>query len=137
MISHIKCVYTSSILLIHPSASSSIAWDSIVGIATRYWLDTPGIEFWWWRDFCTCPDPRPGAHSASCTWVAGLFPSAKLLGCDIDHPPPSSAIPLLPLRAFMVCSRVNFTFSLHLPGSLYAKIRYAFLLLRSLYLLVC
>jgi len=28
-----------------------VDWDSSVGIATRYGLDDPGIEFWWRRDF--------------------------------------------------------------------------------------
>jgi len=33
-------------------------WDSVVGIATRYELDGPGIESWWGRDFLHPPD-RP------------------------------------------------------------------------------
>jgi hypothetical protein len=32
--------------------------DSSVGIATRYGLDGPGIEFRWWQNFRTRPD-RP------------------------------------------------------------------------------
>jgi hypothetical protein len=49
----------------------------------------------------------------------GSFPEVKRPGRDVHHPPPSSAevkervvIPLLPLWAFMACSRVNLT--LHL-----------------------
>ena len=30
--------------------------DSVVGIATAYGLDGPGIESRWGRDFRTCPD---------------------------------------------------------------------------------
>jgi hypothetical protein len=48
----------------------------------------------------------------------GSFPGVKKLGCGVDHPPPSSAevkerveIPLLPLWVFVICSRVNFTFT--------------------------
>jgi hypothetical protein len=55
----------------------------------------------------------PGAHPTSCTM--GLFPGVKRPGRGVDHPPPSSAevkerVQLLPLWAFMACSRVNFTF---------------------------
>ena len=52
-------------------------------------------------------------------WVS--FPELKLPGRGIDYPPPSSAeveersraIPLLPIWAFMACSRVNFTLYSH------------------------
>ena len=52
----------------------------------------------------------------------GSFPREKRLGCGVDHPPPptsevkekSRAIPLLPLWAFVACSRVNFAFYLYL-----------------------
>jgi len=30
--------------------------DSVVGIATGYWLDGPGISSQWGRDSCACPD---------------------------------------------------------------------------------
>jgi hypothetical protein len=59
----------------------------------------------------------PGAYPASCTMVTGSFPGVKRPGRGVDHPPPSSAevkrksraVPLLPLWAFMSCSRVKFT----------------------------
>jgi hypothetical protein len=65
----------------------------------------------------TCPT-SPGAHPASCTMGIVPFPGVKWPGCGTDHPPPPSMevkeksreIPLLPLRAFMACSTVNFTF---------------------------
>jgi len=49
---------------------------------------------------------------------AGSFPEVKRPGRGADHPTPpraevkekSTAIPLLPLRAFVACSGVNFTF---------------------------
>jgi len=49
----------------------------------------------------------------------GSFTGVKWPGRGADHPPPSSpavrdksiAIPLLPLWVFVVCYRVNFTFT--------------------------
>jgi hypothetical protein len=34
--------------------------DSAVGIATRYGLDGPGVEFWWGQDFPYPPRPALG-----------------------------------------------------------------------------
>ena len=60
----------------------------------------------------------PGAHPASCTMGTGSFMGVKRPGRGVDHPPTSSAevkervelaIPLLPLWAFVACSRMNFT----------------------------
>jgi hypothetical protein len=54
------------------------------------------------------------AHPASYTMGTGISPGVKRPGRGVDHPPLSSAevndraIPLLPLWAFVVCSRVNF-----------------------------
>ena len=55
-----------------PSPASS------VGIANRYGLEGPGIEFWERRDFSLRPDR---AHSSKVKWP----------GRDLNHPPPSSA----------------------------------------------
>jgi hypothetical protein len=47
---------------------------SVVGIATDYGLDGPGIESRWGREiFCTCQTGH-GAHPASCTMGTGSFP---------------------------------------------------------------
>jgi hypothetical protein len=58
----------------------------------------------------------PGAYPASCTMGTRSFPGVKRPGRGVDHPHPSSVkvkerveLPLLPLWAFMACSRVNFT----------------------------
>jgi hypothetical protein len=67
----------------------------IVGIAIRYGMDGPDIESRYGRDF-----PHPSeAHPTSLTMDTGSFP-----GGGVDHPP------LLPLWAFVTCSRVNFTY---------------------------
>ena len=49
---------------------------SVVGIATDYGLDGPGIESRWGRDF-PLVQTGPGAHPASCTMGTGSFPGVK------------------------------------------------------------
>jgi hypothetical protein len=65
---------------------SSRGRDSSVGIATRYGLDDPGIEFRWGEIFHT----GPGVHPASYTMGTGSFPGVKRPGGGVDQPPPSS-----------------------------------------------
>jgi hypothetical protein len=63
---------------------------SVVGIATAYGLDGPGIESWWGRDFpylsrqarwgarFSVPvQTGPDAHPASCTMGTGSFPGVS------------------------------------------------------------
>jgi len=54
--------------------------DSVVGIATRYGLDGPGIEIRWGHDFRTHP-VRPDRP-----WGTGSFPGVKRLGSGVDPP---------------------------------------------------
>ena len=63
--------------------------DSVVGIATRYGLDSPGIESRWGRDFPHPSRPALGPTQPPIQWVLGLFPGLKWPGRGIDHPPPS------------------------------------------------
>ena len=49
----------------------------VVGIATGYALDGPGIESRWGEIFRTCPDRPWGTHPASCTMGTGSFPGVK------------------------------------------------------------
>jgi len=64
--------------------------SSSVGIATPYGLDGPGIESRWEARFSAPVQTGPGAHLASCTVVAWLFPG-KWSGSGFDYPPPASA----------------------------------------------
>jgi hypothetical protein len=49
---------------------------SVVGIATDYGLDGPGIESRWRQDFPSA-QTGPGAHPASCTMGTGSFLGVK------------------------------------------------------------
>ena len=51
--------------------------DSVVGIATGYGLDGPGIESRWEVTFSAPVQTGPGAHPASCTMATGSFPGVK------------------------------------------------------------
>ena len=93
-----------------------------VGIATRYGMDSPGIESRWGARFSAPVQTGPGAHPASCTTDTGSFLGVKRPGSGVDHPAPSSAevegrVELYLYshpRAFVACYRVTFTFYLYL-----------------------
>ena len=110
---------------------------SVVGIATGYGLDCPGIESQWGGVRFSAPMRMgPGAHPASCTMGTGSFLGAKSgQGVTLTPHPflvpwsrKSRAIPLLPLwavrpvQSLSACTRVHFTFYfmcvLH-PGQVY------------------
>jgi hypothetical protein len=66
--------------------------DSIVSIATRYRLDSPGIKSWCGWDF---PHPsRPALHPIQrpVQWVTRSFPGVKLPRCGINNPITSSTV---------------------------------------------
>jgi hypothetical protein len=50
---------------------------SVVGIATGYVLDGPGIESRWRARFSAPVQTGPGAHPASCTMGIESFPGVK------------------------------------------------------------
>jgi len=49
----------------------------VVGIATGYGLDGPGIESRWGTRFSAPVLTGPGAHSTSCTVGTGSFPGVE------------------------------------------------------------
>jgi len=49
----------------------------VVGIATGYGLDGPGIESRWRARFSAPVQIGPGAHPASCTMGIGSFPGVE------------------------------------------------------------
>ena len=54
--------------------------DSSFGIATRYGLDSPGIEYRWWAIFSVSVQTGPEAHPTPCTMVTGPFTGVKRPG---------------------------------------------------------
>ena len=62
---------------------------SSVGIATRYGLDGPRIEYRREAKFSAPVQTGPGAYITSCTMGTGSFPGVKQPQCGADHPPPS------------------------------------------------
>jgi len=64
---------------------------SVVGIATGYGLDGPGIESRWEKDFPHLSRPALGHTQPPVQWILGLSQGKEQLGRDIDPPPPSGA----------------------------------------------
>jgi hypothetical protein len=60
--------------------------DSSVGIATRYGMDGPGIEFRWGRGFPHPSRPALGAHPSSYTMGTGSLPGVKRPRRGVDYP---------------------------------------------------
>ena len=50
---------------------------SVVGIATAYGLDGPGIEYRWGARLSAPVQTGPEAHPASCTMGTGSFPGVR------------------------------------------------------------
>jgi len=65
---------------------------SVVGIATGYVLDGPGIESRWGRDFSHLARPALRPIQPPVRLVPGLFRGKKRPGRDADPSPPSSAV---------------------------------------------
>jgi hypothetical protein len=65
--------------------------DFVVGIATRYGLDGPGIESRWGRDFPHPSRPALGPTQPPIQWIAVSFPRIKRSGRGANYTPLSSA----------------------------------------------
>jgi hypothetical protein len=80
--------YTKTLL---SNKHSYVIRDSVVGIPTRYGLDSAGIESRLGRDFPHPSKRNLGPNQPPIKWVQGLFPGMKWPGSGVDHSPPSSA----------------------------------------------
>ena len=67
-----------------------VGGDSVVGIATRYGLDGPGIESRLEARFSATVQTSPGTHPASDTKGTGSFAGIKWPRCGVGHTPLSS-----------------------------------------------
>jgi hypothetical protein len=66
---------------------------SVIGIATGYGLDGPGIESQWGARFSAPVQTGPGAHPTSCINGYRVFPGGKERPArDADPSPPSNAV---------------------------------------------
>jgi hypothetical protein len=65
-----------------------VSRDSVVGIATRYGLEGPGIESRWGARFSAPVQTGPGARPASCTMGTRSFPEVMWPSRGASHPTP-------------------------------------------------
>ena len=70
-------VSTEILLIFKVMTNCSRGPGSVVGIATAYGLDGPGIESRWGARFSALVQTGPGAHPTSCTMGTGSFPGVR------------------------------------------------------------
>jgi len=80
------CIFIQSLLGV------CIGPGSVVGIATGYGLDGPGIESRWGEIFRTCPDRPWGPPSLLYNGYLVIPGGKERPGRDADHSHPSSAV---------------------------------------------
>ena len=66
--------------------------SSVVGIATGYGMDDPGVESRWGRDFLHLFRPALGPTHSPVQCVRGFPGGKERPGRDTDPSPPSSAV---------------------------------------------
>jgi hypothetical protein len=64
--------------------------DNVIGIATRFEIDGPGIEFWWGRDFPHLSRTALGSTSPLHNGYQFSLPKVSRPCRGFNHPPPSS-----------------------------------------------
>ena len=64
---------------------TDMCWDSVVGTATGYELDSPGIESQWGWGVLHLSRLALGSAEPPVQWVEGLFPRVKWRACNADH----------------------------------------------------
>jgi len=74
-------------MLINCHPEDGVGRGSSVGIATRYGLDSAGIDSRWGARFSVPVQTACGAHPASCTMGNGSFSRSKRPGRGVEHPP--------------------------------------------------
>ena len=91
---------------------------SVVGIATGYGLEGPGIESRWRRDFVHLSRPALLPTQPPVQWVPGLSRGLERPGRDAAPSPTSSAMVTkgksytpTPRMGRTACTRMHFTFT--------------------------
>ena len=85
-------VHAGRITYLSQTISTSCEPGSVVGIATCYGLDGPGIESRWGRDFPHLSRPALGPTQPPVQWVPGLSRGKERPGRDADPSPLSSVV---------------------------------------------
>ena len=90
--SHARLNFVTLCLIFVSTQYGTCVPGSVVGIATGYGLDSPGIESRWGRDFPHLSRPARGPTQPPVQWVPGFSRGKERPGRDADPSPSSSAV---------------------------------------------